>query len=67
MSLVGFHRFLIVTAIAFCLGFAAWQLRAYLRFDADSGALVLAGVFLVLGLGLTAYLARLRSFLHLEE
>jgi hypothetical protein len=67
MGLVGFHRFLIVTAIAFCLGFAAWQLRAYIRFDGGTGALLLAGTFVLLGVVLTAYLVRLRSILDLRD
>lgn len=67
MSLLSFHRFLILTAIAFCLGYAAWELRAYLSFDADAGALLLAGVFAALGVGLTAYLVRLHSILGLED
>lgn len=67
MGLVGFHRFLIVTAIAFCLGFAAWQLRAYLRFDAGGGALLLAATFVLLGVALTVYLVRLRSILGLRD
>ena len=67
MSLVGFHRFLILAAIAFCLGFAAWQLRAFLRFDAGGGALLLAAVFAVLGAVLATYLARLRAILKLDD
>lgn len=67
MSLVGFHRFLIVAAIAFCLGFAAWELRAYILLGAGTGSLALAAIFLALGLALTVYLIRLRSFLRLEE
>ena len=27
MSLVHFHRFLIATAIVFCLGYGAWELN----------------------------------------
>lgn len=67
MSLVNFHRFLILAGIAFCLGFAAWQLRAYVRYGGDGGALLLAGVFAGLGVALAAYLVRLRSILRLDE
>lgn len=67
MSLLSFHRFLILTAIAFCLGFAAWELRAYLQLDAGNGALIIAGVFALLAVGLTAYLVRLRSILGLQD
>lgn len=67
MSLLSFHRFLILTAIAFCLGYAAWELRAYLRFDAGGGAVLVAGIFALLGVGLTVYLIRLRSILGLEK
>lgn len=67
MSLISFHRFLIVTAIAFCAGFAAWEVRAYLRFDAGTAALLLAVTFGVLAAGLTVYLVRLRSILRLRE
>lgn len=66
MSLVGFHRFLILTGIAFCFGFAAWEIRAY-SLDPGSGSLVLGAVFGLLGIALTVYLARLRSILRLEE
>ena len=67
MTLVGFHRVLILTAIAFCLGFSAWELRAYTRLGADGGALVLAATFALLGILLAAYLVRLGSILGLKE
>jgi hypothetical protein len=67
MSLVAFHRVLILTAIVFCFGFAAWELRAYLQFGAGVGALALAGVFGALAVLLAGYLARLSSILHLED
>lgn len=67
MSLLSFHRFLILTAIAFCLGYAAWELRAYFRFDAGASAVLVAGVFVVLGFALTVYLVRLRSILGLKS
>lgn len=66
MSLVSFHRALILTAIVFCLGFAGWELQAY-RTGGDTAALLLSAVFGLLGIGLTVYLARLASFLKLDD
>lgn len=66
MSLVSFHRSLIVTAIAFCFAYAAWELRAWLG-DGGAGAPLMAALFAVLGLGLTVYLIRLAAILKLEE
>lgn len=66
MSLVSFHRVLILTAIVFCLGFAGWELRAY-RTGGDVDAMLLSAVFGLLGIGLTVYLARLASFLKLDD
>ena len=65
MSLISFHRFLIVTAIVFCFGFALWEFSG-----AGSGgfaAALLGSVFTLLGLGLTVYLRRLARFLGYEE
>lgn len=67
MSLVAFHRVLILVAIAFCLGFAGWELRAAVSAEGASSALVMAVVFALLGAGLTVYLVRLRSILRLED
>lgn len=67
MSLLSFHRVLILVAIAFCLGFAGWELRAAMSFGAGTGALLLAAVFAILAAGLTVYLVRLRSILRLED
>jgi hypothetical protein len=66
VSLVSFHRSLIVTAIAFCFVYAAWELRAWLG-DGGANAPVMAAVFAALGLGLTVYLIRLAAILKLEE
>jgi hypothetical protein len=66
MSLIAFHRVLILTAIAFCLGFAGWELRAYTD-GGGTGALLLAVLFALLAAGLTVYLARLRSILRLRD
>ena len=62
MSLIAFHRFLIATAIVFCFGFAAWELMTW-WVGRTPGALALGLTFVVLGAGLTYYLARLRRFL----
>ena len=61
--MIPFHRFLIGTAILFCLGFAAWAGESY-RVSGGSGELALAVIFAVLGLGLTYYLMNLNRFLH---
>lgn len=66
MSLVSFHRSLILVAIVFCLGFAGWELRAY-REGGDASALLLSAVFGLLGLALSYYLARLAAFLKLDD
>ena len=66
MSLLSFHRVLILVAIAFCLGFAGWEIRIAMR-EGAPGALILAVVFAVLAAGLTVYLVRLRSILRLED
>lgn len=66
MSLLSFHRVLILVAIAFCLGFSGWEIRTAMR-DGALGALILAVVFAVLAAALTVYLVRLRSILHLED
>ena len=62
MSLISFHRFLIATAIAFCFGFAVWELMTWWVGGA-AGALVLGITFVVLGGLLSYYLVRLRRFL----
>jgi len=62
MSLISFHRFLISAGIVFCLGFAGWEVAAFTR-TRETGALVLAVVFVALGLGLAYYLSRLAYFL----
>ena len=62
MSLISFHRLLIAAAIAFCFGFAVWELMTWWVGGA-AGALVLGLTFVVLGGLLSYYLARLRRFL----
>ena len=58
-----FHRFLIGTAICFCLGFAAWAFAAY-RATASNGELTLALLFACAGAILGYYLKNLDRFLH---
>jgi hypothetical protein len=66
MSLLAFHRVLILVAVAFCLGFAGWELRAFAH-GAGPGAALVAVIFAALAAILTVYLARLRSILRLPE
>jgi hypothetical protein len=62
MSIVAFHRVLIVAAMAFCALFAGWEIARYQE-DGDVGRLVLAVVFGILAAALVAYLALLKRFL----
>jgi hypothetical protein len=65
MSLIPFHRGLISAAIVFCFGYAAWEIVGYSR---GGGVFPLIGlVFVVLGIGLVYYLARLNRFLGYES
>lgn len=66
MSLISFHRVLIVTAILFCAGFGVYELVAFSKVGGN-GPLVLGGVFLILAAGLSYYLLRLNRFLGYEE
>ena len=66
MSLIGFHRFLIVTAIIFCFGYGGWEFFAA-RDGGGLGAVALGVVFTVLGVGLTFYLVHLGRFLGFDE
>ena len=66
MSLIGFHRFLITTAILFCAGYSGYEFWAWGR-DGGTGAMVQGIVFAVLTVGLVAYLVRLNRFLGMEE
>lgn len=67
MSLISFHRVLILVAIAFCLGYASWELREFRTAGAGAGALVTAGVFALLAMALAVYLARLRTILRVRD
>ncbi len=64
MSLLNFHRFLIGAAIIFCGGYSVWEMLAANR---GEGSLVVGAVFVVLTLGLSVYLLKLRTFLGYEE
>ena len=63
MSLLTFHRLLISIAIAFCIGYAGWEAAAWTRTRAPA-SLLLAGIFVGLGLGLAWYLSQLARFLQ---
>ncbi len=64
MSLIAFHRFLISTAILFCLGFAARQFSDF-KTMGESRSLILAIGFGIAGLALGYYLMHLRDFLKI--
>jgi hypothetical protein len=61
--MIPFHRFLIGTAVCFCLGLAAWMLADY-RAGGSAGALALAAAFACAGVLLAYYLKNLNRFLH---
>jgi uncharacterized membrane protein YdjX (TVP38/TMEM64 family) len=60
---IPFHRFLIGTAICFCVGFAAWAYADY-RSTASGGELALSVVFALAAVVLGLYLKNLDRFLH---
>lgn len=62
MSLIGFHRLLIATAIVFCGGFALWQFRAFAA-DGAPVTLLIGIAFVVAAAGLVYYLRNLPRFL----
>ncbi len=64
MNLLPFHRLLIATAIAFCLGFALWLLVHEPPSTFDT---LLAVAFVIAGAALSYYLFRLRHFLGLDK
>lgn len=66
MSLIGFHRFLIVIAIAFCLGFGVWEFNSVTS-GGGPGAVALGSIFTLLGIGLGVYLGRLARVLGYED
>jgi hypothetical protein len=61
--MIPFHRFLITTAILFCVGFAAWAFAAY-RVTGAGSNLVFAIAFALAGGVLGYYLKNLNRFLH---
>ena len=61
--MIPFHRFLIGTAILFCLGLAIWEGNAY-RSTGAAGELALAVLFSIATCALTYYLKNLNRFLH---
>jgi hypothetical protein len=61
--MIGFHRFLIATAIIFCAGLGVWMLSAYWG-NGNVVLLVLGISFGIAALGLSYYLRNLERFLH---
>ena len=61
--MIPFHRFLITTAILFCVGFAGYAFVAYRASGAGSD-LGLALAFAIAGAALAYYLKNLNRFLH---
>jgi hypothetical protein len=59
-----FHRFLIGTAICFCLGFAAWTFADWRGGGGGAGELALAVIFACAGAALGYYLKHLDRFLR---
>ena len=66
MSLIGFHRVLIGTAIVFCAGFGVRELVVWWNGRATLD-LVLGFAFLVAAGALANYLHKLRRVLNLPE
>ena len=62
--MIALHRFLIASAILFCLGFAVWSLLAF-EANGSIGTLVLGVVFLLAAIGLGYYLNNLGRFLKM--
>jgi cytochrome b561 len=66
MSLIGFHRVLIASAIVFCAGFGVWQLFAFTRHGRMSD-LLLSFAFGIAAGALILYLLFLRRVLRLPN
>jgi hypothetical protein len=62
MSLIGFHKLLISTAITFCAVFAAWQGALFVQ-EGAGVSLALAAFFALMAAALAYYLANLQRFL----
>lgn len=65
MSLLGFHRFLIFTAVVFCLGFSIWELAEY-RATGNLWGAVLGAGFGLAAVVLGYYLKNLSRILGLS-
>lgn len=61
--MIHFHRFLIATAILFCLGFAAWAIADF-RSSGGTWQLGFGIAFLLAAAVLGYYLKNLDRFLH---
>ena len=61
--MIPFHRFLITTAILFCVGFGAWAFVAY-RGSGATTDLAFAVAFVAAGAALGYYLKNLNRCLH---
>lgn len=66
LSLIPFHRFLIATAIVFCLFFAGWEVVAFSR-DGGIAALLIGIAFAAAAVLLFVYLVHLRRVLRLPD
>lgn len=66
MSLIGFHKLLIATAILFCALFAVWQGMIFTRTGAALNV-ALAAAFALAAAGFTYYLANLQRFLKRDS
>lgn len=66
MHLIWFHRVLIGAAVAFCLGYAAWEFRAFLR-GGGIAPLLISLAFAAGAVILAVYLKRLKRFLNLPD
>lgn len=66
MSLIGFHKVLIASAILFCLGFGGWRLAAFLR-GGGTADLLVALLSAAAAVSLGVYLAKLGSILGRRE
>lgn len=66
MSLIGFHKVLIASAILFCAGFGGWRLVAFTR-GGGTADLVVALIAATAAAGLGVYLAKLGRILGRRE
>jgi len=66
MSLIAFHKFLISTAILFCLGFSFQQFSEF-QANGESGSLIMAIAVGLAAVALGYYLLHLRDFLRLPS